>query len=73
MPEDGKSSNRPASIAAGGLMDSGQLNDQSEIIMTTTLAQRDVARVDSPEFGRGMSDAHWVRPLVPGRLGRRLP
>lgn len=33
--------------------------------MTTTTRQRDVTRVDSPEFGRGMADAHRVRPLVP--------
>lgn len=31
--------------------------------MTTTY-QRDVSRVDSPEVGRGMTDAHLVRPLV---------
>ena len=33
--------------------------------MATTTRQRDVTRVDSPEFGRGMTDAHRVRPLVP--------
>ena len=27
--------------------------------------RRDVDRVDSPEFGRGMTDAHRARPLVP--------
>jgi hypothetical protein len=36
-----------------------------KVIMTTPLAQRDVVRVDSPDIGRGMSDAHRVRPLVP--------
>ena len=33
--------------------------------MTIPLAQRDMARVDSPDIGRGMSDAHRVRLLVP--------
>jgi hypothetical protein len=36
-----------------------------EAIMATPRAQRDVVRVDSPDIGRGMSDAHRVRPLVP--------
>ena len=31
----------------------------------TTEHQRDVARVDSPQVGRGMTDEHLVRPLVP--------
>ena len=29
-----------------------------EVMMTTPLAQRDVARVDSPDIGRGMSDGY---------------
>ncbi len=33
--------------------------------MTTTSTIRDVARIDTPEIGRGMSDAHRVRQLVP--------
>jgi quercetin 2,3-dioxygenase len=33
--------------------------------MTTHQQQRDVARVDRPKIGRGMSDAHRVRALVP--------
>ena len=32
--------------------------------MTTSTRQRDVTRVDSPEFEGGMTDAHRVRPLV---------
>jgi redox-sensitive bicupin YhaK (pirin superfamily) len=37
----------------------------TETSMTTTQSQRDVACVDHPEIGRGMSDAHRVRPLIP--------
>ena len=33
--------------------------------MSTTRAQRDVARIDHPEIRRGMSDTHRMRPLVP--------
>jgi redox-sensitive bicupin YhaK (pirin superfamily) len=33
--------------------------------MTSSLLQRDVARVDSPVIDRGMTDVHRVRPLVP--------
>jgi len=33
--------------------------------MTTHQPRRDVERVDRPKIGRGMSDAHRVRPLVP--------
>ena len=32
--------------------------------MNTSLSQRDVTRVDSPEIRRGMTDTHRVRPLV---------
>lgn len=33
--------------------------------MTTNSGQRDVTRVDCPEFGRGITDAHRVRFLAP--------
>lgn len=33
--------------------------------MTAIPSRRDVARVDSPEIGRRLSDAHRVRPLIP--------
>src|ERR671931_621246 len=33
--------------------------------MAATLVRRDIARIDTPAVGRGTSDAHRVRPLVP--------
>jgi quercetin 2,3-dioxygenase len=36
-----------------------------EISMSTSRVQRDIARIEHPAIGRGMADAHRVRPLIP--------
>jgi quercetin 2,3-dioxygenase len=33
--------------------------------MSTSRVQRDIARIDHPDIGRGMADTHRVRPLIP--------